>query len=426
MRSMIALLLLLSPVARADVGYFIDLGFQPATVDLRTLYDELPDIDACLQGQLDAAQDRKALDAVNAVRALHGLTAVKWDGRSQPVAAKAALIIAASGQMTHHPPRSLPCWSSAGRAGSEQSNLYMGDFDGQRVPSTEYLVAGWLKDVGVEGLGHRRWLLDPTLRSISFARVENVKAHRYGAAMLVSDLAEALPAGAPEFIAWPHGRYPAFMWDARADWSVSMVDLPRAGEREGFDFFSRARVEVMDESTGRRADVSRLRVDTSAYGLPNLLSWRVSGARRDRWYRVRVSNVQLRDGATRELTWRVFIDAKPVSRTVSFGGVSWEQKTAAKSRDKFTFGEARRYCSSMSGRLPTLAELKKLVVPGQTFAVDTTLFPNLSPYANYWTSTPWKPGSDLLQVVAFWSNGSVHQQPQSMPGGVLCVVDPTR
>lgn len=414
-------LLLLPAAALADAGYFVDLGFAPVLVDPRGLYDESPDVSECREGRLNRAEERKAVTALNAIRALHQLPPVGWDGLTRGQSAKASLVIAASGELTHTPERSLRCWSADGRAGSETSNLYMGDFSG-RVPSTEYLVAGWLKDTGVEGLGHRRWMLDPTLQTISFSRVDSEQTGRYGAAMRVSDLAAALPEGSPDFVAYPYERYPAFLWDRQAAWSVSVVDLPRTGETEGFYFFAQARVEVIDEATGRRADVSRVRADRRAFGLPNLLSWQVTDAATDRWYRVTVSNVKTRDGAPRSLSWRVYIDARPPARTVKHGGLTWEQKTAAKSRDKFTYGEARRYCASLDGRLPTLPELQTLVVKGRKFAVDTEVFPNISPYANYWTSTEWQPGHPLQQVVAFWDAGAVYQQPTDTPAGALCVV----
>lgn len=415
-------LLLLPAVSLADTGYFVDLGFAPVLVDLRSLYSEPPDVAECKEGRLDKAQGRKAVAALNAVRALHGLSPVGWDGRTRAQSAKASLIIAASGELTHTPDRSLRCWSPDGRTGSETSNLYMGSFT-ERTPSTEYLVAGWLKDTGVEGLGHRRWMLDPRLQRISFSRVDSEHTGRYGAAMNVMALASALPADAPDFVAWPYERYPAFMWDRKAAWSVSVVDLPQPGESEGFDFFSDARVEVVDEGRKRRADVSRVRPDRSASGLPNLLSWQVSDLKTDRWYRVNVSNVKTRDGGTRPLSWRVYIDARPPSRTVTHAGLSWEQKTAAKARDKFTYAEARRYCASLDGRLPTLPELQTLVVPGQKFAVDTAVFPNISPYANYWTSTEWQPGQPHQQVIAFWDGGAVYQQPKETPAAALCVVE---
>lgn len=418
----LALLLAAAP-ARANLGYFVDLSLKPALVDLRTLYDEEPRPGSCLEGNLREEEGEKALAAVNAVRALHGLAPVKYNGRAEVLASKAALVIAASGKMSHHPGRDLACYSSTALSGSEQSNLYMGTFDGTHVPSTESLVAGWVKDTNVPLLGHRRWILDPTLGGISFGRVDNAAKKVYGAALRIMDPAEKPDLSSPAFVAWPFGKYPGFLWDERAEWSLSMVDLPRDGETQGFDFFSGTTVEIVDETTKRRVDVSRLVRDRQGFGLPNLLSWTVSGAPANRWYSVTARNIRTRDGGTRDLNWRVYIDDEPPTSTVQVAGRHWERKTAAQARDKFTHGEAKRFCSSIGGRVPTRAELTSLVVAGNKLAIDGERFPNISPYANYWTATEWQPGSDLYDVVAFWDRGTVYQQKPAQPGGVLCTFD---
>jgi len=408
----------------ARAGFWNDALLRPAQVRPETLYVDAPEISKCREGALQAAEHERVLQAVNAVRALHDLPPVRSNKRMVALAAKASLVMAATGVMSHFPAKNAACANADGRSGSAESNLYLGTFPTGLVPSSEQMVASWVKDLNVQGLGHRRWILDPYLGAIAFGRVDNPAKQLSAGALRVHDPAEPPPVPASgTFVAWPVGRYPAALWDRAAEWSVSLVESSADRFASQFAYFAKSTVEVRDEETQRPVDVSRLYRDDQGFGVPNLLSFRVSGAQPGRWYKVTVRNVTNKGGGTRDLTWRVFIDDAAPKRALEKNGLRWEQKTAANANDTFSLPDAKRYCASIRGRLPTIAELKGLVVPGRKFAVDPGEFANLSEYLNYWSSTPWKGGPQYVDVVAFWDSGKVYQQPPAGEGGALCVLE---
>lgn len=413
----------LSSAARADRGYWEDLALRSAEVRPESLFEELPDIGACREGAMQKAEPAKALRTLNAIRELHRLPPVRLDVLSQALPAKASLMMVANNLMTHTPQRTSRCGSTEGVTGSGESNLYFGNISGT-VPSSETLVVGWLKDLDVPGLGHRRWVLDPFLGPVSFARVDDPKTKRFGAAMRVFGRRESPPElGALELVAYPYERYPAMLFDPRAEWSVSIVDGARSRGEVKHGYFDQAAVRVRDVETRRTLDVSRLTRDTKNIGLPNFLSWRVAGVQPGSWYEVTIENVRNRDGSERTLAWKVFIDGAAPRRTISAGGVTWERKTAQNTADTFTLGEAKRYCAGLGGRVPTLEELQAVIAPGRAFAVDLDQFPNITDQANYWTSSEWQPGRGFVNVVAFWDGGKVYQQQPGETGAVLCALN---
>lgn len=405
----------------ADAGFWEEAALRPRAVPSDSLYAERPDIRRCREGELVPAERERVLQAVNALRALHRLAPVTYDTRSEPLARKAALMMAASGALTHFPDARAPCSSADGRAGSAQSNLYLGTFPPGLVPSSEMMIAGWMHDLNVPQLGHRRWLLDPYLASISFGRIDVPTPGRSASALRVFEQAVGPPAAEEDFVAYPYGAYPAFLFDPKADWSVSVFELSPDKFDSQFAYFDRATVEVREEESGRSAEVSRLARDAQGFGLPNALSWRVTGVQLNRWYQVQIGGVARKAGGTRELRYRVYINDAPPQRTVEKNGLVWERKSFGNGGDTFTLAEAQRYCAALHGRLPTIAELQGLVAKGRQVSIDIDVLANVTS-RNYWSATPWEGGPGFQNVIAFWSGGDVYQQSPAQQGAALCVI----
>lgn len=253
---------------------------------LEDLYEVLPDIRQCYEGVLKEAEKQKALEELNFIRNLHNLNPVTYDYQSDIFTAKAALIIAASKQMSHFPDSSLPCWTQEGYFGSSKSNLYWwGWYD--TIPKTEDFIKGWVIDDEVESLGHRKWLLNPFLEQISFGRVDI--PNFTGAAIRV--IYDSTAFSNVDFVAYPYEEYPRNLF--LFDWYFSFTAIPEKHDiwaNERVDF-SRATIEVTDEA-GNSISVHSVRFDNEGFGVPNNLQWKCSGLQYGKTNWVKISNVR--------------------------------------------------------------------------------------------------------------------------------------
>lgn len=250
-------------------------------VELGDIYLRQPILSACDPGLLDPAEEARVVAYINEVRALHRLSPVVWDDRRAEEVRQAALIIVANNFLAHDPPSSLLCWSETGLAGSQTSNLsWASRYDGRVTKgfSSEYMVDSWWKDSGVSLVGHRRWMLDPFLQRVAFARVDKPETETTsgvtGAALHVieEERLPSLSAGTLDFVAYPFEVYPARLFNSGLSLSFSAL-LDRN------DYWGNQNVELegatikMTDPSGRTLAVRNILRRTDAFGLPNALIW---------------------------------------------------------------------------------------------------------------------------------------------------------
>ncbi|GHH56649.1 CAP domain-containing protein [[Pseudomonas] boreopolis] len=269
----------------------------PAAIALP--YQVRPDIPTCEPGRLSEATRQRVLDLVNQLRTLHGLAPVAYAPQLQAQADAAALVMAANGALSHMPAPDWRCASPLAQQGARTSLLYGGAVSPlPAMGSADDIVARWLSDTNnlvADGLGHRRWLLDPFLREVAFAWVAGPLANgmQSGAAALRLERgsnAEPLREGG-EVVAWPVGDYPGRYFDPNAWLSFSLlVDPSRPGGANHEVDYRQARVQVRDPD-GNVLPLLALRYDNEYYGLPNNLQFRVAGLRPGIRYDVVVDGV---------------------------------------------------------------------------------------------------------------------------------------
>jgi hypothetical protein len=288
----------------------LTVGFtQPTRADdINTVFDELPDVVNCEAGSLADSEKEAVTAIVNRIRLLHGLAPVVYAFQYDEEVMESSLIIAANNEITHFPPPDSVCFSEVGAKGAAQSNLAWSFPTDASVrpllaPSATD-VRNWLIDPGVPDLGHRRWLLDPFLREIAYGRVDaaplggdpNLLAH--GAALKVQNGGVDSPLDkAPAFVAYPFGNYPLDLFEFDWYWSFSAVADPTDFWGNADVDFSQATVRV--QGLEGEMTVRDVATDNSAVGLPNLLQWKVDGARLNRNYTVEISNVRVKDEVRR-------------------------------------------------------------------------------------------------------------------------------
>ncbi|NOZ12911.1 MAG: CAP domain-containing protein [Acidobacteria bacterium] len=287
---------------------------SPEKTVLNTLYAELPDVSRCFSGKLKKTEIQAAFREINRIRAMHRLPPVRYRSDLDRISANAALIITANRNMTHYPAPASKCYSEKAAKISSHSNLLFHIYHlwspsskKKRIPdilarlkdniiSTRQIVADWIIDKNVFPLGHRRWLLNPFLTSISFGRVDSIsnKGKRWelitGAALAYNSGRSVKELPRNFFVACPYGNYPASLFDPNEVFSFSAVPISANVFGNRFVNFEKAVITIKDEH-GNILKVHDIKWDNVAYGVPDVLMWRTPGVKPGILYNVTISNV---------------------------------------------------------------------------------------------------------------------------------------
>lgn len=168
----------------------------------------------CAAGTESAQSLQATLDSVNLLRAAAGLAPVSFDPQLNASALAGALMMRAADELSHHPDPSWPCYSAAGAEAAGHGNLYLG-----RKGAGAML--GYVLDDGVESLGHRRWVLDPTATVMGSGSTD-----RTNVLWVISDGPEReIPPDA--VVAWPPPGWVTAVWVPHV-WSVAVGDSQSA------------------------------------------------------------------------------------------------------------------------------------------------------------------------------------------------------
>jgi hypothetical protein len=152
-----------------------------------------------------------------------------------------AVIMSALGGLSHSPRADAPCYTVAGASAAGSSNLSYGS-------GLAGSVDAYVSDRGVPSLGHRRWILNPSMTATAFGYrppAGCMHVFSFGANARV------------DFIAWPPAG-PVPFRAAQGAWSISFFDLRPDGE---------IRIEVDVDGAGLR-DVAAQRLGGGVAGDP--------------------------------------------------------------------------------------------------------------------------------------------------------------
>lgn len=316
-----------APLASYDRAYWREVGQDLAAGTYATddfLYASLPDLDACQPGTLSQEAKERALEAMNQIRALHGIADVQYSFQYDTSVQESALIQAANSYLTHSPDPADQCYTEAGAAGSASSNLYSGFGDDRGVDPVAHMM-GWTSDADniadVQGAGHRRWLLNPFATYMSYGQVYSAAAQKVSGFDREPDIT---PQVEVDYIAFPYETYPFFLmsddipqfhgrhWNFSDDppWGFSIVEDKTRSYGNWHPYFESATVSVTRVSDGTSLTVpdAFIYTETGGAGVPNLLSWYVEAWEFDTLYQVEIDNVTPRNGGTRSYSYPVFID----------------------------------------------------------------------------------------------------------------------
>ncbi|MCR4642032.1 MAG: CAP domain-containing protein [Lachnospiraceae bacterium] len=214
-----------------------------------------PDISAYSDaGALSESCLNKALDVLNFIRYVAGIPSdVKLDDTYTHYAQAAAFVNHANKTLSHEPktagskPAGMPeqLWED-GATGASRSNIAWGSWNGYSLPDQ---IMGYMDDgdeYNIDRVGHRRWILNPTMSRTGFGAVDGGGRGTYGALYAFDRNGSSDCKG----VVWPARNMPIELFDASHPWSISMgrelnasgisVTLTRTADRKSWSFGSSA------------------------------------------------------------------------------------------------------------------------------------------------------------------------------------------
>ena len=261
-------------------------------------YLRAPNVPNCDEGALSQDTKDRALRHINDIRTLHGLKPVIYQLADDVSAQRAALIIVANAKLDHFPTSSFKCYSDEGLKGSKNSNLFLSG--GSPVGSdVKRYINAWLIDQNIDSLGHRRWVIDPFIKSIALGVVDGEPYVPFplkpavGAALeIIGDSIQDNTDLTTEFVAYPYKDYPTALVDKTWFLSFSVIadKTSRFGDNQTVDF-SGATVTI--KSAQGAVSVDSIAFNNNGAGVANIFQWKAQGLADGVTYTVDIANVKV-------------------------------------------------------------------------------------------------------------------------------------
>lgn len=251
-------------------------------------------------GKVKTSALQSAVDRLNALRRIAGLPAVSLDLSLCENGQYGAVVLAATGKLSHTPSRPAGMDESFYKQGynaCKSSNIYSGCI-------LTYAVDGFMDDSdsgNIDRLGHRRWQLNPMMGKVGFGCAGGYCTEK---------VFDSSGAGcAYDYVSWPaSGNFPTELFSSHQAWSISLnpkeyeapsasaVTVTLSGGGRSWTFGSGDR-----SSTGKYFNV-----DTAGYGVGNCIIFRPDGVSSySGTYTVRVDGLRAKGGAAASLEYTV-------------------------------------------------------------------------------------------------------------------------
>ena len=261
-------------------------------------------------GQISASTEQQAVNLLNAIRYIAGLNDnVSIDPEYRTRAQGAALINSINRSLSHSPSQPAGMDSTMYqncRIGAGSCNLAMGS---NSINSS--IARMWLSDSdssNISRLGHRRWMLNPTMGRTGFGAAGTCQA------MFTFDTSNYAGAGI-HGVAWPAQNTPREFFSSTDAWSVSVGSIVNPGT---------VRVTVSRVSDGQTWTFSQagsngdFYVNNEGYGQVGCIIFRPAGITTNPGdsYNVTITGI----GSAADITYTVnfFTSNVPSSQVVAF------------------------------------------------------------------------------------------------------------
>lgn len=282
-------------------------------------------------GSLNPVYLETGLRYINYIRALAGLEPVALSEHLCVQAQYGSVVLAAGDTLTHTPEKPADMEASFYRMGANAcgaSNISMRFLYQHDILLQSALQGSMDEDSALNrlDLGHRRWLLDPTLGKIGFGLATSVSGKQY-ITVPISDTSGAGPT--PAELCWPApGQFPNSLFSPGIPWSVSLDPAVYAQPeesalqvtvtclRDGKVFLP----ALLDSRETLDREGTYLLVSTAPYGTGACVSFSIGRSDLGESaylgdYRVDILGLRKRDGAPAVLTYTVrFFDPTALSK----------------------------------------------------------------------------------------------------------------
>ncbi len=266
------------------------------------VYSEEPEVGSCVAGEVSSSEKDKVLEHVNYIRSLHGLLPVVYEEEDDIYTSECSLVIAANRKLDHFPDNSWDCYSEDALTGCSNSNIYIYSGGNPLSVSSESIINAYMTDIGVDSLGHRRWLIDPWLAHVSFARVDDLNKKVLGSAIkVINDEQQDITGSSIEFVAYPYEDYPKELFTSDVQMSFTVVKNTSGKWHNQSVDFKTAAISITDEDNNKLT-ISGRAFDNDGYGVPNILRWTVDSVQEGVKYDVVISGVWV-DGVSENYSY---------------------------------------------------------------------------------------------------------------------------
>lgn len=175
----------------------------------------------CVAGSTSAANKSAGLKAVNYMRAMADLPAVKLNATLSKQGQAGALISEANNWLTHYPFPGMACYSKTGYRGANNGNLALHPIGDPRKLSHSTgarAVVSYMVDNGDNNkpVGHRRWVLYPRLTEVGLGDTD------YANNMVV--MGGKVTAPKNQWVSWPTPGYFPRELEPDGRWSISYAN----------------------------------------------------------------------------------------------------------------------------------------------------------------------------------------------------------
>ena len=228
------------------------------------------DVADCRAGTTSQRYRDSVMQRLNWYRAMAGTNPLTENREALEAAQEAALMMSANGQLSHSPGSNWTCYSQTGADAAGRSNLGLG---GHGIEGIDHYIQE--RGAGNLRVGHRRWILLPTLAEVATGNAPE-GPNRAANALTVVGMTQTSTRDVREqreFVAWP----PAGYVPREAVWGRWSFTLPgadfSAAAVEMSDDFGPLEVQIIDRGTFLEPGIVwALNGDTDSNLFPQLLN----------------------------------------------------------------------------------------------------------------------------------------------------------
>jgi len=168
-------------------------------------------------GKIDDRYLKDTINYLNFVRYLAYIEPVTLDSTLIEHAQYAAVLTAANDKLQHidpiHPQNMPNDFYNLGKEATSSSNLS----GGKLLESIQDCLDEKYNLSGKDNIGHREWLLDPTVTKVGFGTTSNYSAQTLPFGEFATDI------DVPDYLAWPsEGAFPSEFMDKSVLWSINV------------------------------------------------------------------------------------------------------------------------------------------------------------------------------------------------------------